>query len=84
YFNQRLIIQHYNAFEYVFKEDEDVLNDDGDESEGHFIIFGDMNEVHDEIKWYGTLFSKAEAQTITSFIDDTGFIDLPLGGRSYT
>ncbi|GJT75775.1 RNA-directed DNA polymerase, eukaryota, reverse transcriptase zinc-binding domain protein [Tanacetum coccineum] len=52
--------------------------------EGHFIIFGDINEVRDESERYGTLFSKVEAQTIISCIDDTGFIDLPLGGRSYT
>nr|GEU98378.1 RNA-directed DNA polymerase, eukaryota, reverse transcriptase zinc-binding domain protein [Tanacetum cinerariifolium] len=52
--------------------------------EGHFIIFGDMNEVRDESERYGTVFSIVEAQTFNSFIDDAGFIDLPLGGRSYT
>nr|GEX35750.1 RNA-directed DNA polymerase, eukaryota, reverse transcriptase zinc-binding domain protein [Tanacetum cinerariifolium] len=52
--------------------------------EGHFIIFGDMNEVRDESERYGAIFSRTEAQTFNSFIDDAGFIDLPLGGRSYT
>nr|GEY88124.1 RNA-directed DNA polymerase, eukaryota [Tanacetum cinerariifolium] len=52
--------------------------------EGHFIIFGDMNEVRDESERYGTVFLRAEAQTFNSLIDDAGFIDLPLGCRSYT
>ncbi|GJT70269.1 retrovirus-related pol polyprotein from transposon TNT 1-94 [Tanacetum coccineum] len=52
--------------------------------EGHYIIFGDMNEVHDESERHGTVFSRLEAHTFNSFIDDTGLVDLPLGGRSYT
>ncbi|GJU78255.1 RNA-directed DNA polymerase, eukaryota, reverse transcriptase zinc-binding domain protein [Tanacetum coccineum] len=52
--------------------------------EGHYIIFGDMNEVHDESERYGTVFSRLEAHTFNSFIDDTCLADLPLGGRSYT
>ncbi|GKD80898.1 RNA-directed DNA polymerase, eukaryota, reverse transcriptase zinc-binding domain protein [Tanacetum coccineum] len=52
--------------------------------EGHYIIFGDMNEVRNESKQYGTVFSRLEAHTFNSFIDDTCLVDLPLGGRSYT
>ncbi|PWA76165.1 RNA-directed DNA polymerase, eukaryota [Artemisia annua] len=52
--------------------------------EGHFVIFGDMNEVRDESERYGTIFSRLEAQIFNSFIDDASLVDLPLGGRTYT
>ncbi|GJS56368.1 hypothetical protein Tco_0629730 [Tanacetum coccineum] len=52
--------------------------------ERHFIIFGDMYEVRDESNRYGTISSRLEAHTFSSFTGDTYLVDLPLGGRSYT
>ncbi|GJR91918.1 RNA-directed DNA polymerase, eukaryota, reverse transcriptase zinc-binding domain protein [Tanacetum coccineum] len=48
--------------------------------EGQFFIFGDLNEVRDERKRYGTEFSRTQAYIFNSFIDDAGLLDIPLGG----
>ncbi|GJR92125.1 putative RNA-directed DNA polymerase, eukaryota, reverse transcriptase zinc-binding domain protein, partial [Tanacetum coccineum] len=52
--------------------------------EGHYVIFGDMNEVRGESERYETIFSLAGAQIYNNFIDNAGLLDLPLGGRSFT
>ncbi|GJS87453.1 RNA-directed DNA polymerase, eukaryota, reverse transcriptase zinc-binding domain protein [Tanacetum coccineum] len=51
---------------------------------GKFILFGDMNTVRHENERYGSLFSRNEADLLNSFIDSSGLIDLPIGGRYYT
>nr|GEU95900.1 RNA-directed DNA polymerase, eukaryota [Tanacetum cinerariifolium] len=61
-------------------EGEDIIRN----HEGRFVIFRDMNEVRDESEWYGTIFSSSEAHTFNSFIDGAHFLDLPIGGHTYT
>ncbi|GJX78399.1 RNA-directed DNA polymerase, eukaryota, reverse transcriptase zinc-binding domain protein [Tanacetum coccineum] len=51
---------------------------------GKYIIFGDMNIFHNENERSASLFSRHDANTFNSFIDNSGFIDLPLGGRLFT
>ncbi|GJW15470.1 RNA-directed DNA polymerase, eukaryota, reverse transcriptase zinc-binding domain protein [Tanacetum coccineum] len=52
--------------------------------DGHYVIFGDMNEVRDESKQYEMIFSQAETQVYNNFIENAGLLDLPLGWRSFT
>nr|GEY57491.1 RNA-directed DNA polymerase, eukaryota, reverse transcriptase zinc-binding domain protein [Tanacetum cinerariifolium] len=47
-------------------------------------IFGDMNVVRNENKRSGSLFSQHDANNFNSLIDNSGLIDLPLGGRLFT
>ncbi|GJX45734.1 RNA-directed DNA polymerase, eukaryota, reverse transcriptase zinc-binding domain protein [Tanacetum coccineum] len=54
------------------------------EHNGKFILFGDMNTVRHENERSGSLFSHIEADHFNSFIDSTGLIDLPIGGRYFT
>ncbi|PWA62328.1 RNA-directed DNA polymerase, eukaryota [Artemisia annua] len=51
---------------------------------GKYILFGDMNEVREEIERYGSAFSRNEAQVFNTFINDASLIELPLGGRLFT
>ncbi|GJT46746.1 RNA-directed DNA polymerase, eukaryota, reverse transcriptase zinc-binding domain protein [Tanacetum coccineum] len=51
---------------------------------GSYIMFGDMNAVRNEQEMVGSIFNNTEADHFNSFIDATGLVDLPLGGRSFT
>ncbi|GJV44754.1 RNA-directed DNA polymerase, eukaryota, reverse transcriptase zinc-binding domain protein [Tanacetum coccineum] len=51
---------------------------------GKSIIFGDMNVVRNENERSDSLFSRQDADNFNSFIDNSGLIDLPLGGRLFT
>ncbi|GKA33855.1 RNA-directed DNA polymerase, eukaryota, reverse transcriptase zinc-binding domain protein [Tanacetum coccineum] len=51
---------------------------------GSYIMFGDMNAVRNEQERVGSIFNNTEADHLNSFIDATGLVDLPLGGRSFT
>ncbi|GJY15773.1 RNA-directed DNA polymerase, eukaryota [Tanacetum coccineum] len=53
-------------------------------NEGHFVLFGDLNEVRDENKRYGTEFHRPLANNFNAFITDACLIELPLGGRNFT
>ncbi|GJW69423.1 RNA-directed DNA polymerase, eukaryota, reverse transcriptase zinc-binding domain protein [Tanacetum coccineum] len=46
-----------------------------------YIIFGDMNVVRNKNERSGSLFSRHDADNFNSFIDNSGLIDLPLGGQ---
>ncbi|GKC93429.1 RNA-directed DNA polymerase, eukaryota, reverse transcriptase zinc-binding domain protein [Tanacetum coccineum] len=50
---------------------------------GKFILFGDMNEVRSPHERYGSLFSNNEAEVFNSLINNSGLIDLPMGGHSF-
>lgn len=52
--------------------------------EGHFVLFGDLNEVRDESERHGTEFHRPSANTFNTFIDDASLLELPLGGRNFT
>ncbi|GJY42096.1 RNA-directed DNA polymerase, eukaryota, reverse transcriptase zinc-binding domain protein [Tanacetum coccineum] len=45
---------------------------------GKYILFGDMNEVREELERYGSVFSRSEAQIFNGFINDENLIELPL------
>nr|GEW86379.1 RNA-directed DNA polymerase, eukaryota, reverse transcriptase zinc-binding domain protein [Tanacetum cinerariifolium] len=51
---------------------------------GKYIIFGDMIVVRNENERSGSIFSRQDADNFNSFIDNSGLIDLPLGGRLFT
>ncbi|GKE82092.1 RNA-directed DNA polymerase, eukaryota, reverse transcriptase zinc-binding domain protein, partial [Tanacetum coccineum] len=51
---------------------------------GKYIIFGDMNVVRNENERSSSLFSQQDVDNFNSFIDNSGLIDLPLGGRLFT
>ncbi|GKC47558.1 RNA-directed DNA polymerase, eukaryota, reverse transcriptase zinc-binding domain protein, partial [Tanacetum coccineum] len=51
---------------------------------GSCIMFGDMNAVRNEQKRVGYIFNNIEADYFNSFIDATGLVDLPIGGRCFT
>ncbi|GKA57864.1 putative RNA-directed DNA polymerase, eukaryota, reverse transcriptase zinc-binding domain protein [Tanacetum coccineum] len=51
---------------------------------GKYILFGDMNEVRSEQERRGSIFSHNKADVFNSFINNTGFIDLPMGGHMFT
>ena len=51
---------------------------------GKYVLFGDLNVVRNEEERFGSNFSRIEADHFNSFIDSTGLIDLPIGGRAYT
>ncbi|GJR07037.1 RNA-directed DNA polymerase, eukaryota, reverse transcriptase zinc-binding domain protein [Tanacetum coccineum] len=51
---------------------------------GRYVVFGDLNEVRNEVERYGSGFSRSEAQTFNSFIDDSGLLEIPMGGRTFT
>ncbi|GKD20495.1 RNA-directed DNA polymerase, eukaryota, reverse transcriptase zinc-binding domain protein, partial [Tanacetum coccineum] len=49
--------------------------------DGHFVIFGDLNEVRDESERYGTDFCRSAANVFNAFIDDTCLFEPVLGGH---
>ncbi|GKD54513.1 RNA-directed DNA polymerase, eukaryota, reverse transcriptase zinc-binding domain protein [Tanacetum coccineum] len=49
-----------------------------------YIMFGDMNAVRNAQERFGTTLNSIEADHFNSFIDSTGLVDLPIGGRSFT
>ncbi|GKA63928.1 RNA-directed DNA polymerase, eukaryota, reverse transcriptase zinc-binding domain protein [Tanacetum coccineum] len=51
---------------------------------GSYIMFGDMNAVRNEQEKVGSIFNNIEADYFKSFIDATGLVDLPIGGRCFT
>ncbi|GJR10065.1 retrovirus-related pol polyprotein from transposon TNT 1-94 [Tanacetum coccineum] len=51
---------------------------------GQTRVIGDMNEVHDEHESYGSIFSRSEAETFNTFINNACLIDLLMGGRLFT
>nr|GEX12743.1 RNA-directed DNA polymerase, eukaryota, reverse transcriptase zinc-binding domain protein [Tanacetum cinerariifolium] len=53
-------------------------------NDGSYIFFGDMNVVRNEQERYGSSFNSIEADHFNAFIESTGLIDLPIGGRSFT
>nr|GFA91484.1 RNA-directed DNA polymerase, eukaryota, reverse transcriptase zinc-binding domain protein [Tanacetum cinerariifolium] len=52
--------------------------------DGHFVIFGDLNEVRDESERYGTEFCRSAANVFNAFIDDARLFETVLGGRNFT
>ncbi|GKD73904.1 RNA-directed DNA polymerase, eukaryota, reverse transcriptase zinc-binding domain protein [Tanacetum coccineum] len=50
---------------------------------GSYIMFGDMNAVRNAQEMFGTTLNSIEADHFNSFIDSTGLVDLPIGGRSF-
>nr|GEY76180.1 hypothetical protein [Tanacetum cinerariifolium] len=51
---------------------------------GKVILFGDLNEVRNDSKIFGFIFSNGDAAIFNDFILESGLIDLPMGGRSFT
>ncbi|GKD40599.1 RNA-directed DNA polymerase, eukaryota, reverse transcriptase zinc-binding domain protein [Tanacetum coccineum] len=51
---------------------------------GPYIMFGDMNAVRNAQERFGTTLNSIEADHFNSFIDSTGLVDLPIGGRTFT
>ncbi|GJX17035.1 putative RNA-directed DNA polymerase, eukaryota, reverse transcriptase zinc-binding domain protein [Tanacetum coccineum] len=51
---------------------------------GSYIMFGDMNAVRNEQERVDSIFNNIEADYFNSFIDATGLVDLPIGGRCFT
>nr|GFB01859.1 RNA-directed DNA polymerase, eukaryota, reverse transcriptase zinc-binding domain protein [Tanacetum cinerariifolium] len=60
------------------------LHDFISNNQGRYIICGDFNEVRMESKRCGSIFSHFDAQLFNSFIDRSGLIEIPMGGRLYT
>ncbi|PWA71971.1 SGNH hydrolase-type esterase domain-containing protein [Artemisia annua] len=51
---------------------------------GMSTVLGDFNEVHHEHERLGTLFCKRGAALFNGFINNSGLIDLPMGGKKFT
>lgn len=51
---------------------------------GRYVLFGDLNEVHEESERFGSTYSTTEAQTFNSFIDSSGLKEMMMGGRFFT
>nr|GFB57538.1 RNA-directed DNA polymerase, eukaryota, reverse transcriptase zinc-binding domain protein [Tanacetum cinerariifolium] len=51
---------------------------------GKIILFGDLNEVRNDSERFGSIFSSGDAAIFNDFIQESGLIDLPMGGRSFT
>ncbi|GKE31452.1 RNA-directed DNA polymerase, eukaryota, reverse transcriptase zinc-binding domain protein, partial [Tanacetum coccineum] len=51
---------------------------------GSYIMFGDINVVRNEQERVGSIFNNIEADHFNSFINDTGLVDLHIGGRCFT
>ncbi|PWA52585.1 RNA-directed DNA polymerase, eukaryota [Artemisia annua] len=52
--------------------------------DGHYVIFGDLNEVRVESERYGIEFSRSAANVFNTFIDDARLFKPVLGGRNFT
>ncbi|GJS46637.1 RNA-directed DNA polymerase, eukaryota, reverse transcriptase zinc-binding domain protein [Tanacetum coccineum] len=62
---------------------EDITQYLSDKS-GHFILFGDFNEVRFESERFGSLFNSQGAANFNAFINQIGLVDLNIGGRNFT
>ncbi|GJZ32761.1 RNA-directed DNA polymerase, eukaryota, reverse transcriptase zinc-binding domain protein [Tanacetum coccineum] len=62
---------------------EDITRYLSDKS-GHFILFGDFNEVRFESERFGSLFNSQGAANFNAFINQIGLVDLNIGGRNFT
>ncbi|XP_071694891.1 uncharacterized protein [Rutidosis leptorrhynchoides] len=51
---------------------------------GHYIIFGDFNEVHTANDRFGSVFNATGALAFNNFINDAELFDMPLGGLRFT
>ncbi|GJV68125.1 RNA-directed DNA polymerase, eukaryota, reverse transcriptase zinc-binding domain protein [Tanacetum coccineum] len=51
---------------------------------GSYIMFEDMNAVRNEQERVGYIFNNIEVGYFNYFIDATGLVDLPIGGRCFT
>nr|GFB37219.1 RNA-directed DNA polymerase, eukaryota, reverse transcriptase zinc-binding domain protein [Tanacetum cinerariifolium] len=49
--------------------------------DGHFVVFGDLNEVRDESERYGTEFCRSAANVFNAFIYDARLFESVLGGH---
>ncbi|XP_071688861.1 uncharacterized protein [Rutidosis leptorrhynchoides] len=54
------------------------------ENIGEYVLFGDFNEVREEMEKFGSVFHDDEAHVFNTFIANTGLVDVPLGGRRFT
>nr|GEW17418.1 RNA-directed DNA polymerase, eukaryota, reverse transcriptase zinc-binding domain protein [Tanacetum cinerariifolium] len=50
---------------------------------GKVLLFGDLNEVRDVSKYFGSSFSNGDVAIFNSFIQDVGLFDLPMGERMF-
>ncbi|GKE83826.1 RNA-directed DNA polymerase, eukaryota, partial [Tanacetum coccineum] len=55
-----------------------------DRWDGETVVLGDFNEVRTEQERFGSTFNIQGANAFNNFISLAGFVDLPLGGYSYT
>ncbi|GKE89326.1 RNA-directed DNA polymerase, eukaryota, reverse transcriptase zinc-binding domain protein, partial [Tanacetum coccineum] len=51
---------------------------------GMYIVFGDFNVVRNEVERIGSRFNLASATAFNNFILEGRFLDVPLGGHSFT
>nr|GEW29064.1 RNA-directed DNA polymerase, eukaryota, reverse transcriptase zinc-binding domain protein [Tanacetum cinerariifolium] len=51
---------------------------------GKHVLFGDLNEVRNKFERFGSSFSTSEAHIFNTFIDSSGLIEIPMGGRRFT
>nr|GEY18897.1 RNA-directed DNA polymerase, eukaryota [Tanacetum cinerariifolium] len=51
---------------------------------GKVILFGDLNEVRNDSKRFSSIFPSGNAAIFNDFIQESGLIDLHMGGRSFT
>ena len=48
------------------------------------MVLGDFNEVRDANESFGTIFHASAARAFNVFILESGLVDVPLGGQSFT
>nr|GEX78589.1 RNA-directed DNA polymerase, eukaryota, reverse transcriptase zinc-binding domain protein [Tanacetum cinerariifolium] len=51
---------------------------------GKHVLFGDLNEVRNKFERFCSSFSTSEAHIFNIFIDSSGLIEIPMGGRRFT
>ncbi|GJT84525.1 RNA-directed DNA polymerase, eukaryota, reverse transcriptase zinc-binding domain protein [Tanacetum coccineum] len=51
---------------------------------GEVILLGDFNKVRNKDERYGSVFNKQGADAFNSFISNSGLVEVPLGGCSFT
>ncbi|GJS95132.1 putative RNA-directed DNA polymerase, eukaryota, reverse transcriptase zinc-binding domain protein [Tanacetum coccineum] len=51
---------------------------------GHFIVFGDFNEVRHASERFGSVFNQQGANAFNEFINQTELVNLNIGGRNFT
>nr|GFA87005.1 RNA-directed DNA polymerase, eukaryota [Tanacetum cinerariifolium] len=52
--------------------------------DGHFVIFGDLNEVRDESERFEIELCRSAANVFNAFIDDARLFEPVMGGRNFT